>query len=158
MKLNDQSSSQGKKGQKFEMFKQANWTNINQTVCHIQQLVCEDFLLTDKDWQKTNLEVQRSLVCQISLVPSQSYYNIWTGLSLKLFHPVLRPHKWLLANQTGREGWVCDSASENNNKFHVMGRRGQLEPPNMSAEAFLWSMLVHFVQLRRFLFFFNAGN
>lgn len=58
--------------------------------------------LINKDLKNTNLEVQCSLVCKISLVPSQSYYNIWTGLSLKLFNPVLRPHKWLLANKTGR--------------------------------------------------------
>ncbi len=58
--------------------------------------------VNDKDLKDTNLEVQCSLVCEISLVPSQSYYNIWTGLSLKLFNPVLRPYKWLLANKTGR--------------------------------------------------------
>lgn len=55
-------------------------------------------------WQETDLEVQCSLVGQISLVPGQSYYNVRTGLSLELFHPVLRPHKRLLATRTGREG------------------------------------------------------
>lgn len=50
-------------------------------------------LLIKKDLRKTNLEVQCSLVCEIGLVPSQGYYNVWTGLSLKLFNPVLRPYK-----------------------------------------------------------------
>lgn len=53
---------------------------------NIRQLIKEGL-------KNTNLEVQCSLVCEISLVPSQSYYNIWTGLSLKLFNPVLRPYK-----------------------------------------------------------------
>lgn len=43
--------------------------------------------------RNTNLEVQCSLVCEISLVPSQSDYNVRTGLPLKLFNPVLRPYK-----------------------------------------------------------------
>lgn len=58
----------------------------------------------NENLENTYLEVQCSLVCKVSFVPSQSYYNIWTGLSLKLFNPVLRPHKWLLTNTTGRGG------------------------------------------------------
>lgn len=55
--------------------------------------------------KRTNLEVQSSLARQVRLVPSQGYYNIWTGLSLKLFDPVLRPNKRILANRadTGEE-------------------------------------------------------
>lgn len=79
--------------------------------------------LIDKELN-TNLEVQCSLVCEISLVPSQSYYNIWTGLSLKLFNPVLCPYKWLLANKTGRGGFVTQLVKIT---IHVMERWGQQE-------------------------------
>ncbi len=100
---------------------QSNWHNF--------QFICNDSSgpvyipqSINKDLKNTHLEVQCSLVCEISLVPSQSYYNIWTGLSLKLFNPVLRPYKWLLVNITGRGGG--DLVSENNNKIHVMERWG----------------------------------
>lgn len=49
----------------------------------------------------TNLEVECSLISKVSLVPCQGYYNVWTGLSLKLFNPVFCPYKWLL-EQTER--------------------------------------------------------
>lgn len=51
----------------------------------------------------TNLKIQCSFVCKVSFVPSQRYYNIWTGLSLKLLNPVLCSCKGLLANSRGRE-------------------------------------------------------
>ncbi|CAG6013839.1 unnamed protein product [Menidia menidia] len=43
--------------------------------------------------KQTDLEVQSSLVCEVGLVPRQRYYDVWAGLSLKLFNPVLRPDK-----------------------------------------------------------------
>lgn len=61
-------------------------------------------IFINDDVERAYLKVQCSLVCEVGLVPSQRYYNIWTGLSLKLFNPVLRPHKWLLANRVGGGG------------------------------------------------------
>lgn len=61
------------------------------------------------------LEVQGSLVGQIRLVPCQSYYDVGAGLSLKLFDPVLRPHKRLLPNQRRSH---CDTKF-NNNEIHT---------------------------------------
>lgn len=57
-----------------------------------------------KELKRTNLEVQSSLVCQISLVPRQGYYNIRTGLSLKLFNPILGSYKGLLPNRAEVRG------------------------------------------------------
>lgn len=62
---------------------------------HAATLLDDDFMTVHilKVIMKTNLEVQRSLAGEISLVPSQGYYNVWTGLSLKLFNPILCPNK-----------------------------------------------------------------
>lgn len=72
MKLDDQSSSQGKKGQQFEMFKQATWTNIHQTVCHIQQLACEGFLLQIKTDRRQTWKSSALLFARSALFPARA--------------------------------------------------------------------------------------
>lgn len=68
----------------------------------------------------TDLEVQCPLVGQVGLVSSQGYYDVGTGLSLELLHPVLRPHKRLLALGRGK-GTQSVKSGNNIREYTSMG-------------------------------------